>query len=611
MLAFFWEYLSSIGTEFVDNSFVKRKVRMANQIAFLVFFPTAYMTFLYGYNVGLEHAFMTFLMTFSMGMMLVLNKVGAFRFSRFLGILTSMFVVTYYCLVGGRLGGSQLILMVIPVVTFGLFDYRSEKKIIFIILGIYTLLIAFLELYGYENVPAYHLEKNELNVIYGSHVVFSTLFSLIFLFVLAIDNANAEEALSQKNEQLTNLAETLSKAKEELWDNQSNLKIAKEKAEKALSVKSQFLSNMSHEMRTPLNSIIGFTQVLEDTNLDKQQLEYVRYVSKASENMLHLVNDVLDFSKFDSEEYTLNKKPVDIYELVKEVWGILHFSAESKGIYCSFQIDPEIETKVITDPLRLKQVLLNLISNAIKFTSEGAVTINLKLVAKESTSQRIQIIIEDTGIGIDEKNHQLIFESFKQVQSDHGREYGGTGLGLAIVKRLVSALDGDIHMTSELGKGTRFVIDLSLAYDKDIGSSPSFNGKTNPGIKNKKILVVEDNEMNQLLINKMLSQFEAIVTIASNGLEALEILKEKKMDLLLLDLQMPGISGLEVHEKLTSEREYELNAKIPVVVVSADVFGETRKKAFAQGVSAFVTKPIQREELNLAIQASLIKVKVL
>ena len=611
MLAFCWEYLSSIGTGFIDNSFVKRKVRMANQIAFLVFFPTTYMTFLYGYNVGWEQAFMTFLMAFTMGMMLVLNKVGAFRFSRVLGVLTSMLVVTYYCLVGGRLGGSQLLLIIIPVVTFGLFDYRSEKKLIFMILAVQIFLVAFLELYGYESVPAYHFEKKEINIIYGSHVVFSTLFCLIFLFVLAIDNANAEESLSQKNEQLTSLAETLSKAKEELWDNQTNLKIAKEKAEKALSVKSQFLSNMSHEMRTPLNSIIGFTQVLEGTKLDPQQKDYVRYVLKASENMLHLVNDVLDFSKFDSEVFTLNKKPVDIYELVKEVWGILHFSAESKGIFCSFQIDPEIETKVITDPLRLKQVLLNLVSNAIKFTAEGAVTINLKLVTKEIASQRIQIIIEDTGIGIDEKNHQLIFESFKQVQSDHGREYGGTGLGLAIVKRLVSALEANIQMNSELGKGTQFIIDLSLEYDKETALSTPFNWKTNPGIKNKKILVVEDNEMNQLLINKMLSQYEAQVIITSNGLEALEVLKKDKVDLLLLDLQMPGISGLEVHSKLIHDKEYQLNAKIPVVVVSADVFGETRKKAFDQGVSAFVTKPIQREELNLAIQASLIKVKVL
>ena len=546
-----------------------------------------------------------------MGIMLVLNKVGAFRFSRFLGILTSMFVVTYYCLVGGRLGGSQLLLVIIPVVTFGLFDYRSEKKLIFLILAIQIFLVAFLELYGYESVPAYHFEKKEINIIYASHVVFSTLFCLIFLFVLAIDNANAEEALSQKNNQLTSLAHTLSKAKEELWDNQNSLRIAKEKAEKALSVKSQFLSNMSHEMRTPLNSIIGFTQILEGTKLETQQLEYVRYVQKASENMLHLVNDVLDFSKFDSQEYTLNKKSVDLYELVKEVWGILHFSAESKGIYCSFQLDPHIETKVITDPLRLKQVLLNLVSNAIKFTSEGSVTIHLHLVEKKKDSQQVQLIVKDTGIGIDEKNHHLIFESFKQIQSDHGREYGGTGLGLAIVKRLVTALEGEMRMTSQLGQGTEFTINFPLTLDKAISSPALLNGKINPGVKNKTILVVEDNEMNQLLIKKMLSEYEANILMASNGLEALDILTKEKIDLLLLDLQMPGISGLEVHKKLTVESDYQLNAKIPVIVVSADVFGESRKKAFDQGVSAFVTKPIQREELSLAIQASLIKVKIL
>ena len=533
MLFSFWEKLSSVGTNFIDNPFVKRKVRMSNQIAFFVFFPSLYMTFLWGHEAGFQHAFMIFLMTFSMFMVLLLNKVGAYRFSRFLGIVTSLFVVGYYCLFGGRVGGSQFLLIIIPVVTFGLFDYRSEKTIVFIILGIQCLLVAFLELYGYETVPAYHFEPNELNLIYGSHIVLAIIFCLVFLFVLAIDNANAEEALSQKNGQLTALAETLSKAKEELWENQNNIKLAKDRAEKASSVKSQFLSNMSHEMRTPLNSIIGFTQILEGTKLEPQQLEYVRYVQKASENMLHLVNDVLDFSKFDSEIYTLNKKPVNLYELVKEVWGILHFAAESKGIYFSFQVDSEIDNKVLTDSLRLKQVLLNLVSNAIKFTFEGSVTIKLKLISKDKNFQQIQIVVTDTGIGISPDNHTVIFESFRQVQSDHGREFGGTGLGLAIVKRLVTALNGEIKLDSDIGLGSEFTITLPFELDQAKNSEVVFNGKSNPGIKNRRVLVVEDNEMNQLLIRKMLSEYEAEVKIASDGFEALERLRLQKFELLL------------------------------------------------------------------------------
>lgn len=523
-------------------------------------------------------------MTLVIALVPIMNHVGLYRFSRVTAIIGTGVFLFYFGLLGGRDAGIQYIYIASPVVYFAVYDYQKERGFIILHIIILMFLWVGLEFFGFEFITPYPFSEDQLKGFYFTHAFGSIVLGLTFLTVLLNDTTNSENEQSEK---------------------QNKLKASKQKAEEISKIKSEFLSNMSHEMRTPLNSILGFTDVLDLTELKEDQQEYLGYVKKASANMLSLINDILDFSKFDNSNFTLNNHTFQLATIIKEVAGILKVTALQKNLDFNYEIDTEINEFHIGDSKRLKQILLNLITNAIKFTKEGSVSIKVKRIESREASDTITIIISDTGIGIEKENINDIFDSFKQSQTVITKEYGGTGLGLAIVKQLAEAMGGSIAVQSELYKGSEFTLTLPFERITKAPTKPIDDTAEIPIIRSSKILAVDDNEMNLILLKKMLSVYDSELNLAEDGFEALKIIGEQKLDIILMDLQMPGLSGLEVYDEIMKNDTYKINQDTPFVILTADAFIETRKKALDRGIRAFLTKPIDKEELYKTLNGCL------
>ena len=585
MLHDFWKNIFNAGIFSTDDIHIQRKIRLSNIVSFSGGIVSFIFSSLWFLNSEFGQGIFFILMVILMASVIVMNNAGKYRISRFLGIFGTFLFLTYYALLGGPKIGVQYIFLMSPIVIFVVFDFKSERAFIYSLLGVLIVFIVGLEAFGFNNITPIPLSNFQLFIFYYTHVALSLGMTFLFLTLLLKDTVAAEEKLSNQ---------------------QIELEIQKQKAEKTAQIKSDFLSNMSHEMRTPLNSILGFTEILESSTLDTSQQEYLGYVKKASTNMLGLINDVLDFSKFDSSDFTLHKHQFQLTDLIDDVWGLLSVSSKNKNITFTHYINEQINPSLLGDANRLRQILINILSNAIKFTNEGSVHLSINLVHQNDSSQQLQFEITDTGIGIKEEDLSIIFESFRQLENSSRKEHKGTGLGLAIVKQLVKAIGGTIQVKSRLNKGSKFTIQLPFEISKEAQNIPLNDSLEIPLIKTSRILVVEDNEMNQILIKKMLSIFEAEVVIASDGYEALSFLEKNTFDIILMDLQMPGLSGLDVFDTLISDPQYSINKATPVIIITADAFVETRKKALNRGIRAFLTKPINKEEMYKTINFCLL-----
>lgn len=584
MILNFWNSIVNAGVTATNDQHIQRKIRLSNMVSFSGIIVVLIFAMVWFLNEEFKHATYLLFLVFALVLVIIMNHLGIYRFSRFIGICSSLLFLFYYALLGGRGIGIQYVFMMNPIIIFMVFDFKKERSFIYSLLCFLAFLIIVLETYAFDHVTPIAFTPTQLKQFYYIHVVVSFSMTLVFLIILLKDTTKAENELQEK---------------------QQELETEKSKAEKTAQIKSEFLSNMSHEMRTPLNSILGFTEILESSTLDNSQQEYIGYVKKASNNMLSLVNDVLDFSKFDSSDFTLHKHPFNLSSLLNEVHGMLSVAAKAKQLHFSYTLDPSIHPHIIGDANRIKQIILNVLSNAIKFTHKGEVTLSVSLKNKQQHKQEICFKISDSGIGIQQEDLQVIFDSFRQLENSNHKEYKGTGLGLAIVKQLVKAIGGAIEVESVINKGSTFTITLPFEISEKTPRIFHDDDAEIPLIKASNILVVEDNEMNQILIKKMLSIYEANTTIANDGYEALSLLKDKKYDIVLMDLQMPGLSGLDVYDQLIKDPQYAINCDTPVVIITADAFIETRKKALNHGVRAFLTKPINREELYKTMNACL------
>ena len=328
---------------------------------------------------------------------------------------------------------------------------------------------------------------------------------------------------------------------------EADLIAAKKIAENSVKIKEEFLRNMSHEIRTPMNSIIGFTDLLLETKLNPDQNEFLGRIKKSSSTLLVLTNDILDSSKLESGKLIFESIDFDLIELIDQVIKMIEHKAKKKGIELSLFIDSKCPRYINGDPTRLNQVLLNLINNSVKFTEEGEVNMYVKHKIENDDSINIIFKIEDTGIGMSEKAQKIIFERFTQARSDTTRKYGGSGLGLAIVKMIVDQRKGEIHLDSTLGKGTTFTI--TIPFNKCIqeqvsGDRNSLLGQEDNkpkvfSLKHLKILLVEDNLMNQALAKSRMKSWNCNIDIADNGVIALEKIENSIYDLILMDIQMP------------------------------------------------------------------------
>ncbi len=380
------------------------------------------------------------------------------------------------------------------------------------------------------------------------------------------------------------------------------LKIAKEKAEKKDLLKSLFLATMSHEIRTPMNGIIGVSELLKQTPLTKEQLDLVNIMSVSGNNLLLIINDILDISKIEAGQIKLENIAFDLHQVAAETISLLGVKAKDQNNTLLLNISDNVPRMVKGDPMRLKQILLNLANNAVKFTHDGEVSILINYLEERHNKHMIEFKIVDTGIGIPESEKDKLFKLFSQVNQTTQREYGGTGLGLAISKNLVELMEGEIGVDSEPGIGSTFWFNVLFnknAVDSAKDSKKEKSAKNDNGTLN--ILLVEDNLINQKVAMGIIKQLGHEVSVAGNGEIGVDMYKKNKYDVVLMDIQMPVMDGF----KATSEiREWELDERLSpgyIIALTANALKEDKEKCFSVGMNDFLAKPFKIKDIQDAL----------
>jgi signal transduction histidine kinase/DNA-binding response OmpR family regulator len=380
---------------------------------------------------------------------------------------------------------------------------------------------------------------------------------------------------------------------------------AKLEADEARKSQEQFLANMSHEIRTPMNGIIGMAQLITGTTLSVEQKEYVETIKESAGNLLVIINDILDFTKIVAGKVLLEKIDYVFKDVVNNCIKITNFRAEEKGILLTSNIDKNIHRVLCGDPVRLNQILINLIGNAIKFTEKGEVKVNVKLLEENETDVKLEFSVQDTGIGIAEENLKSVFESFTQESSSTTRKYGGTGLGLTITKQLIELQGGDISVSSELGVGSTFLFFLSIKKGSThIASENKNDNKQSHAFSDVRILLVEDNLINQKVASYTLTKQGAKVEIANHGKEAMQMLEKTKYDVILMDIQMPEMDGFETTRHIRNSIQESIS-KTPIIAMTASALVSERAKCLASGMNDYISKPFQAKELYEKISSQL------
>ncbi|MGG9970880.1 ATP-binding protein [Ferruginibacter sp. SUN002] len=368
---------------------------------------------------------------------------------------------------------------------------------------------------------------------------------------------------------------------------------ATHKAEDAVKAKQQFLSNMSHEIRTPMNAIIGFTKVVLKTELSAKQKEYLMAIKMSGDALIVLINDILDLAKVDAGKMVFEQTPFKMSLSIAAMLHLFETKIQEKNLELIKVYDKNIPEVLVGDPVRLHQIILNLISNAVKFTNKGKITVSVKLLNEDDAKATIEFSVSDTGIGITENKIEKIFENFQQASSGTSRLYGGTGLGLAIVKQLVEPQGGTIYVKSKIDEGSTFSFTLDFLKTDEKPELEIEIVELDSEIKNIKVLVVEDIALNQLLMKTLLDDFGFERDIASNGKIAIEKLKEKSYDIILMDLQMPEMNGFEATEYIRET----LKSKIPIIALTADVTTVDLAKCKEVGMNDYIAKPVDERLL--------------
>lgn len=426
-----------------------------------------------------------------------------------------------------------------------------------------------------EKIQSFNVMKNDLK---NTELMITTVTFFIFLFVLYY---------ASKND-----------LKRELIDKE--LIKEKEKAEKANKSKSEFLANISHELRTPLNSIIGFNEILLNIENDEDKLKKLKIVNGSSKTLLQLINDILDFSKIETGKIEIETIDFDLHEELEDICKIFNFHIEEKNIDFVLNIDKNVPKIIASDPLRIKQIVMNLLSNAIKFTPKDKSIIMNVMFNSDNSRLRIEVI--DQGIGISKDKQKLVFEKFSQADNSTTRKFGGTGLGLAISKTLSKLLGGDITLESKEEVGSKFTLEIVAKAKKTSKETASLNETISMDLSDKKVLLVEDNEINQILFSEITKEYGLNISFANDGIEALEVCQKDKFDMIFMDDKMPNMDGVTTIYEL---KKLNVNSS-PIIAFTANAMTDDKKRFEDAGAVEFLSKPIEIDKLNNMLKKYLI-----
>ena len=418
--------------------------------------------------------------------------------------------------------------------------------------------------------------------------------------IYAINQLNDKKVKIGEEDNLIELLNVLNKEIKFKKEFQKQLFVAKSNAEKANEAKSDFLSIMSHEIRTPLNAIIGLIYIMEKENSLSSFQENIEVLNYSAHNLFLLINNILDFNKIEAGKVELENIPFNLKELIQQITKSLQVKAEENSNKLEIEFDKNFTPNVISDPLRIGQILTNLISNAIKFTRDGVIKIKIDQLEVNKNNSKFKVQVIDNGIGIKLDKFEQIFQKFEQAEQTTTRKFGGTGLGLVISKKLLQLLDSDIELQSEIGKGSNFSFVLNVPYisnSSDLKSDILYHDYIEENLEGMRVLLVEDNLINVKVAEKILTQWNVTVDVALNGLIATEKYEPGKYDIILMDLAMPVMDGYEATINIRLK-----DVSVPIIALTASASYGYLEKAMLLGINEYIIKPFNPKELNLKLR---------
>ena len=499
----------------------------------------------------------------------IISKKGNLTVARFIYMIAFNLSVTLTASFIGKPGSVEFILMFAMALPFVLFSFKREKPFVAIFSGLSVVFWFLLYFTDFDLFTTAHMDP----VLAGKYIYPISIVTTIFLVTYQLTYFSLINARFY-----------------------SKIHNQRELAIEASNAKSRFLSMMSHEIRTPLNAITGLSHILGDTNPREDQMQNIEALNYSGKILLNLLNNVLDFSKMESTKIELDPIPTNILAAVKQIKKIHEPGCLRKGITLELEIDKELPI-VWLDIVRFNQVINNLVTNAIKFTDEGSVTLKIVKETEANGNVLIRTEVIDTGIGITEEQQEKIWQAFTQASSTTNRLYGGTGLGLPIVKSIVEAMGSAVQVDSEMEVGSRFYfnLELKLASKQELDQTTQ---KKVHDLKGKKVLLVEDNQINVMVGKQILEKANLVVDVAYDGLVAVNKVRENDYHVLLMDIQMPVMDGYTAAKEIR-----KFNTKVPILALSASVFQEVKDKMLESGMDGFIFKPFDPEDLLNKIEA--------